>query len=50
MLFMDHLLRRSKGTNVEGENYSRPYLGWMGIDLVDKREGVCKYHRDLSEF
>ena len=44
---MDCLLGRGEGTNVEGENFIRPSLGWMGAELVDKRAGMWKSKKPI---
>ena len=49
IVLTDRLLRRGKGTNVEGINGSRTLPVCMGMYLVVNREGIWKPHRDLSE-
>ena len=49
IVLMDHLLRRGKGKNVEGSNGDKLSPGFMGVDLVDKRTGICLSHREPSE-
>ena len=50
IVLTDSFLRRGEGNNVEGDNVVRPLMGWMGMYHVDKRAGICKFHRDISEF
>ena len=45
----DCILRRGKGTNMEDGKDSRPLPGWMGMDLVNERARIWKFHRYLSE-
>ena len=45
----DSLLRRGEGKYMGGRNVSRTSLGWMGMDLIDKKAGIWKSHRYLSE-
>ena len=49
IVLSDRLLRRGKGTNVEGGNCVRLSPGWMGVDFIGKRVGIWKSLRDQSE-